>query len=190
MRVFIALNLPNDILLKLSYLQELLKETQANVLWVKPTNLHITLRFLGESDENLLKEACLAVRKTAKINNCFTASLAELGVFPDARKPHIIWVGLKKGKDQIKLLAASLDETLKEFGLAQENHEFSAHITIGRIKSGLNFKTLTEKITSLRLYFADTPTHFKIDKITLFRSKLAAGGAVYEALEDENLKIS
>ncbi len=190
MRVFIALNLPNDILLKLSYLQELLKETQANVLWVKPTNLHITLRFLGEIDENLLKEACLAVRKTAKINNCFTASLAELGVFPDARKPHIIWVGLKKGKDQIKLLAASLDETLKEFGLAQENHEFSAHITIGRIKSGLNFKTLTEKITSLRLYFADTPTHFKIDKITLFRSKLAAGGAVYEALEDENLKIS
>jgi len=190
MRAFIGLNLPHDILLKLSGLQTLLKETHADVTWVKQTNLHITLKFLGEINSKQLKKVCLALKKTAEVNHCFMSNLAELGVFPDARSIRLIWVGLDQKNQKIKQLAASLEDALEELKLAQEKRGFSAHITIGRVRSGLNLNKLSQEINTMRLYFADTNTHFKIDKITLFESRITACGLAYEALEEVNLRIS
>jgi 2'-5' RNA ligase len=190
MRAFIGLNLPNETTLKLSALQDILKETDAKVNWIKPVNLHITLKFLGEIGPEQLESAKIAVKNTADHFSCFTATLAELAVFPDTREPRIIWVGLGQGNDQIKQLAAALETALSGFGITQENRSFLTHITIGRVRSGANLKVLFEKISACRTYCADTPVHFKIDKIALFESKLTSGGPVYEKLAEENLKIN
>jgi len=190
MRAFIGLNLPNETTLKLSSLQDILKETGAKISWVKPANLHITLKFLGEIGPEQLETTKIALKNTADHFSCFTATLAELAVFPDTREPRIIWVGINQANGEIKQLAETLEVNLKTPGVKQENDNFLAHITIGRIKSKTNLKALSEKISAYRAYCAGTSVNFKIDKIALFESKLTSGGPVYEKLAEENLKMS
>ena len=191
MRTFIAIELPQKIIGTLSALQNQLKNTQADVKWVAPENIHLTLKFLGEVDEKKIEKIIQALEETAKDNQPFSIRLCALGAFPKINFPRVIWVGIDAGDEETKNIAFVLEEKLQKLGIPKEKRPFSSHITIGRVRSGLNREKLVKELNILAgqsaNYCADL--EFLTTKITLFKSTLTPKGPIYEILKEASFQI-
>jgi RNA 2',3'-cyclic 3'-phosphodiesterase len=190
MRTFIAIELPQDIKDAISRLQSKLKATGADVKWVSPSNIHLTLKFLGEIDEKTRDATIEVMQEIASDISTFSIKLGSIGAFPGIRSPRVIWIGLSQGHDQVKTIAQMLENELEACGLAKENREFSSHITIGRIRSLKNKDALAAGISKLGGPVTENPGEFLAGKITLFKSTLTPQGPIYEKLQETNLKTT
>jgi len=188
MRTFIAIELSGEIKEYLSRLQEKLKTSQADVKWVAPANIHLTLKFLGEIDDKTKDNVIGIVEDIAKDKNPFYLNIASLGAFPHIESPRVIWVGIDKGDAQVKEIAKALEEKLSKVGIPAEDKLFSSHITIGRTKSSKNRNNLAESMESLKGKVAEGIPELRIEKITLFKSTLTPKGPIYEVLKEAYLK--
>lgn len=178
MRTFIALELSEEIREELLRLQNELKKIDADVKWVNTENIHLTLKFLGEAEEAriaVVKEALAGIASRFKP---FEMSLFKLGAFPDLHRIRVIWVGLDKGCSDAEQIAQSIEAELDKAGFAKEDRAFRAHLTLGRVKTGRNKITLTDKISSLEV----EPKHCTINNITLLKSTLTPHGPIYTPL--------
>ena len=184
MRVFIAIELPREIREKLSQNQAQLKITGADVKWVEPQNIHLTLKFLGEIDEKILPQIIGILEDIAKTHKAFVMRLSSIGAFPKPSSPRVIWAGVDKGDLETKELAKILEEKLKNFGIPAEDRPFSSHITIGRTRTGLNIRNLVQGLNNLLNNFAGKNQEFAVGKITLFKSTLTPKGPIYEILKE------
>jgi 2'-5' RNA ligase len=187
MRTFIAIELPQEVKDKLAELQALLKKAGADVKWIEPENIHLTLKFLGEIDEDKSAKVAAAIEDIAKKSKQFRMSLASLGAFPRIEFPRIIWVGIDKGDKEITELAKVLEEKIEKLGIPKEERRFSSHITIGRVRSPLNKDKLAQALRDSGNYFSGRNVEFDVTKITLFKSTLGPGGPVYAALKEVTL---
>ncbi len=190
MRAFIAVELPAEIKSGLTRLQEELKASAADVKWVNPENCHLTLKFLGEINEKQKEGIIGAIKDTAQNNNPFAASIINLGAFPKMDFPRIIWVGLDKGDDRVKKIAAELEEKLEKIGFPREAREFSCHITIGRVRSGKNRLQLVRILKDLSDKPREKLPEFCIGRIILFKSTLTPQGPFYENVNEAALKTT
>jgi 2'-5' RNA ligase len=189
MRTFIAIELPKEIKEALASLQQGLKNSGADVKWVQPENIHLTLKFLGEIDEQVLAKIINILEVTAENQNSFYLNLSSLGAFPNMNFPRVIWIGIKKGDSQIQEVASKLEKEISGIGIPKENRAFSSHITLGRVKSGLNRDKLTKKLNELAGNFLkEGSCAFPVKKITLFKSTLTPQGPIYEILKEVPLK--
>ncbi|MFH0827731.1 MAG: RNA 2',3'-cyclic phosphodiesterase [Candidatus Omnitrophota bacterium] len=186
MRAFIAIELPQEIKTTLSRLQAKLKTAGADVKWVEPKNIHLTLKFLGEIDEQTIEKLNSCLEKIRKIKKPFTLNLSSPGAFPNPASPRVIWVGIKQGNTEIKEITLLLEKQSTEIGLTPENREFSAHITIGRTRSGKNRRELSKILSDLSQNSLEDNL-FTVDKITFFKSTLTSRGPVYEAIKEFHL---
>ncbi|MFA6383803.1 MAG: RNA 2',3'-cyclic phosphodiesterase [Candidatus Omnitrophota bacterium] len=187
MRAFIAIELPQDIKDSISRLQAKLKASGADVKWVPPSNIHLTLKFVGEIDATTQNGVCVLLNEIAAHTPPFTIRLAGLGAFPGSRSPRIIWVGLSQGQDQTKTIVDQLESGLEKYGIGRENRPFSSHITIGRVRSQKNMQHLTHDMSETEATIAEKLGEFKAGKITLFKSTLLPNGPVYEILQETSL---
>ncbi len=190
MRTFIAIELPKEIKTSLSRLQEQLKRTGADVRWVEPGNIHLTLKFLGEIDTEHLEKINLILEQTARKHTPFKTNISSLGAFPKIGFPRVIWVGIRQGDEETKKIAGYLEEEIEKIGIAKENKAFSSHITIGRVRSQKSKEKLIRELNNLAGYFGKENLAFTIKKITLFKSNLSPKGPTYEILKTANLKIT
>jgi len=181
MRTFIAIELPKDIKNILGNIQNELKQSQADVKWVKPDNIHLTLKFLGEIQEDLVKKIQLVLEEIAQKNSSFSIYLASLGVFPKLQYPRVVWIGLNNDQ-QILKIAKELEESLITIGIPAETRPFSSHITLGRSRSSSHRKELVEKIESLNKNLSLSLQEFRVSGITLFKSTLTPAGPIYEVI--------
>jgi len=188
MRAFIAIELPEDIRSALAALQEKLKTSGADVKWVEPQNIHLTLKFLGEIGDELKNKVCEALSCVAADNPPFAATINLIGGFPNIDYPRVIWVGIAEGDTQVKKIARELEDRLSKLGIAKEEHHFSSHITIGRVRSPSARKNLARSISGQAEYLSKENLVFDISKLTLFKSSLSPKGPLYEAQKEENLK--
>ena len=140
MRAFIAIDLPPKTKAAVSVLQEKLKNPGADLKWVEPDNIHLTLKFLGEIDPGQLDKINAIIEMVAKNNPDFVMHINSLGAFPKIDYCKVIWVGLDKGDSETKNLAQELEEKLEILGIPKEDREFSTHITIARLRSRLTVK--------------------------------------------------
>jgi 2'-5' RNA ligase len=148
MRLFIALTLPPEVQSELSRFIEILKPAAGSTIrWVRPTNLHLTLKFLGEVREQNSKQVLDAVRQVADETLPFTFSLQGSGVFPDWKRPRVLWVGVKSA-EPIVLLSGRLDKNLQTLGFSPEARPFNPHLTLGRVNDGISETHLKGLITS------------------------------------------
>ena len=97
MRTFIAIELPEEIQAAIAALQDELRLARAEVSWTKPENIHLTLKFLGEAEEQLIAQVTSACLETAAATAPFTLHVEEAGAFPNASRPRVLWVGLGGG---------------------------------------------------------------------------------------------
>jgi 2'-5' RNA ligase len=179
MRTFIAVELPEDIKKQIEVLQAPLKKTNAFVSWVKPGNIHITLKFLGEVAEEKIDEVFSATEAALRDVKGFKMNLKGMGAFPDLRRPRVIWVGGGKGEEELSGMAARIEDELKKIGYPKEKRKFSAHFTVGRVKSPKNIQKLMEMVQSKDFETED----IEVNEVTVMKSQLNPAGAIYTPLK-------
>jgi len=185
LRTFIAVELSNDFRHALTEIQNQLKSSDADVKWVKPDNIHITLKFLGSIPPKKVKAIKEFFPEIFDSSHVFDVQLANLGAFPSINKPKVIWAGLDDPDGRLKLLANHTEEFLCRLGFPKEHKEFKSHITLGRLRSFKNLNPLTEALQKTAV-----PSQMKqrIEKITFFKSTLTPQGPIYESLLTYTLK--
>jgi 2'-5' RNA ligase len=187
MRAFIAIELPKEVKEVLRDVQERLKASGADVKWVEPKNIHLTLKFLGEISDEQLHKITAILNDISKDKKSFLIRLSSLGAFPKINSPRVIWIGIDRGQQETKALAQALEEKIEKIGIPQEDRPFSSHITIGRTRSNLGRDKLVAQLNNLADYFKKMPQELTVDKITLFKSTLAPQGPIYEVLKEVSL---
>lgn len=190
MRTFIAIPLSKEIQKKISLLQNSLKDCKANIKWVDPGNIHITLKFLGEIDLDNLQKVIRETEYALRDKLAFHITISTLGTFPDPKYPKVIWLGIKAGEINIQNIAYALEEKLIKVGIPEEKKDFFCHITIGRIKSLLNKDEIIDRIKKLNSELINEEIKFSAEKITIFKSSLTPNGPIYEALKEITLKTT
>jgi len=177
-RCFIALDLPREVMKEIERLQEQIKKQKLFVgKFVEVENLHLTLKFLGEIDEDTVDRVKERLKKVEFKE--FESSLGDVGVFSSKYSSYIrvIWVKLK-GADRLQ---KQIDGVLD--GLFEKENRFMSHITLARVKKVSDRKGLIEYVKHLK----SRPFKFKVDKFFLKKSELKPEGPVYEDLESYEL---
>jgi len=185
MRTFIAVAISSEVREKLAQIQAEFRKGDPDVKWVEPENLHITLKFLGEVSENKLPDVIEKARLAVSEISNFRMHLSGLGSFPNLKSPRVVWVGTSEGKDELKKLNEKIEENLSNLGFAREKREFSAHLTIGRVRSLRGKGKLVKKIEEL----GNTDVgEFSVDKVLVMESQLSPKGPTYRIIEKIDLK--
>jgi len=190
MRAFIAIELPQQIKDSLSQIQKQLKESGADVKWVGPGNIHLTLKFLGEIDDEKIEKINGIIEDTARDKPSFKMHISSIGAFPKIDYPRVIWVGIDAGDSETKEVVKELEEKIQKIGIPKEERAFSSHITIARTRSALNRDKLVQKLKIISPEFGKEDLEFKVTKITLFKSTLTPIGPIYEVLKEANFKTT
>lgn len=178
-RSFIAIELDSHLQARLQEIQEQLKPLGADVKWVEPQNIHLTLRFLGDLNPKRLKEITKGLPEFLRGTPPFLIGVTGLGAFPSPQKPKIIWAGIAENHGELSLLAEKIENGVNTCGVAKEDREFSPHITIGRMRTFKNISKLADIISGYAISPALEQT---VHRVTLFQSTLTAQGPIHEPL--------
>lgn len=181
MRLFIAIELSDEIRDTLSQIQSHLKYAGADVKWVEKDNIHLTLKFLGEVDEKKAEEIKSVLCEIAKTTKPFETTLKDIGAFPKIESPRVIWAGLDKGVIESRALAAKIDDELSKIGFEKETRPFAAHLTVGRVRSPKNKEALKEKVLCYR---SSVISPHIASSVVLFQSTLTPKGPIYTKLHE------
>ena len=179
-RAFIAIDLPESIRSFLSEAQEALKLYGFRVKWVRPQNIHLTLKFLGNTA--IADTGKIAAAMALAARNCPVVSLAAkgVGVFPDVRRPRVIWAGLDGQLEVLANLQQTLDAHLADLGFPGETRAFKSHLTLGRVKGKIASDRMIAAIDKLKEFESES---FETHQIILFKSELRPSGAVYTKVQ-------
>ena len=133
MRLFVALDLPDDVRERIHDLVSAVRPLASNVRWVDPESFHVTLKFMGEQPESRLDEFESALSRVHV--NEFELIFRGCGFFPNPKSARVLWVGIEAG-EQLSKLASELDSRLAAVGIEKEKRAFSPHLTLARAKDG------------------------------------------------------
>ncbi len=154
--------------------------------WTRPEGFHLTLKFLGNVEEDRISKIAQAIRGVTDGFSIFTVSIGEVGVFPHTRSPRVIWVGAKSVGDDLVRLQEGIEKVLVPLGFPPQDRPFHPHLTLGRIKSddrrrdlGFDKKALTQWLLENQKRECD---RFEAKEVLLIKSDLQPSGAVYTSL--------
>ncbi len=180
MRSFIAIKLPETVQSSLAELQLELKSTGAHIRWVKPENIHLTLKFLGDTEEKAVDRIISALQGTCNTFEPFRLELRGVGLFPGVRSPRIIWAGVSCGS-ALTSIQSDIEKELSLLGFEKENRKFMPHLTLGRFKSSRGQKTIQKKVDHLR----DSSCGFvDVTSVSLIKSELSPAGSRYTRIAE------
>lgn len=153
----------------------------ARIQWVRTESMHVTVKFLGDVTEDSVKDIEQALRQVARGRATFTVEVGGLGVFPGARAPRVLWLGLAGEIDRLTALAQALDEALAELGYPRERRPFQPHLTLARIKDRGREVGQALDETGLLAHRMTLGT-LEVTALSLMKSDLTPTGAVYTRL--------
>ena len=180
MRLFIAANISSLVREELDERIRELASSDADVRWVALQNLHVTMKFLGRVDEARLSLIQERLKNLVAKTKPFTARLSTLGAFPNNQDPQIVWAGVGEGQKLFQELAVRVSDSMKDLGFKEENREYTAHVTLGRVRSKKNIKNLAKALLDKKY---DSQHPFAVDRLTLFESITDPRGAIYKVME-------
>lgn len=178
MRLFVAFDLSAEVRQALRELVSQLQRASAEARWVRAEGLHLTLKFLGELPEEklpALKEALARVSSPRAVEMEFRG----VGYFPHARRPRVIWVGVR-ASENLPDLAAQVETAVEPFGVAREPRAYVPHLTLGRFKGAKRLPRLLDQVSRLP---STEFGHVRTTEFTLYQSRLSPAGAQYTRLE-------
>ena len=180
-RGFIAIDIPIN--KKFLEMENEIKNTGADMKLVEPENIHVTLKFLGDTDEEKINEIENIIKNSVKNINTFNIKLKGSGVFPNKNYMKVIWIGLENA-EPIGEIAKKMDEQLQNLGFEPEKRGFSAHLTIARVKSSRNKEKLLQIIQKYQdVEFAT----IEVNLVKLKKSDLTPKGPIYTTLREVKL---
>jgi 2'-5' RNA ligase len=145
LRTFIAVELPAETRSYLFQSGQKMAENIPNraIRWVAPENMHLTLRFLGDTPEDKLPVIAAELDAITQQFQPFNLHLHELGCFPNRKRPRVIWAGLSGQLKPLNALQSRIEKAVQSLGWEAENRPFRAHLTIGRVKDSSQAARLT-----------------------------------------------
>lgn len=185
MRAFIAIDIAQDIKEKIGSLIKELSSPSDGIKWVRPENLHITLKFLGEVKEERLTGIIAVLKDIANVSRPFSLRIGGVGTFPEKKRPRVIWIGVEDS-EQLLTLQKEIDKRLCSLGFHSEDRPFTGHITIARLKEGAKTERLFEKLSPLK---QKDFGFIEVTEIVLMKSELRPDGARYEKVDVFTLEM-
>ena len=188
MRVFIAIDIDDKIRKTIADLQKQIDSKvdvkKGDLKWVEPNNIHLTLKFLGEISEEQVAETSEITKTVAQAHQKFNLEIESVGSF-GGRSAKIVWVGAKKGTDELLALQKDLDDLLAQAGYTKEDREFSAHLTLCRVNHPIAGLKMGEAIAQF--------SHLKLGSIAaeslcIYQSQLTPAGPNYTLLGEFKLR--
>ena len=178
LRSFIAIELPETAISALAGLQHELKKCGADVRWVKPENIHLTLKFLGDIGDEIVANILKIIETICRRSRAFDLEIKGTGAFPNLRAPKVIWVGVNSNAD-IDALQNEIEAGMSSLGFARENRTFTPHLTLGRFRSSQGKGPLLEKV---ELFKDRKYGLIDVGSIALMRSDLSPSGARHSVI--------
>ncbi len=179
MRMFVACEIPSKLKDELEDFQNSLKNEKDRIKWVEKQNLHLTMKFIGETEEKDLERIKQSL-SSVKFKS-FLTSVSDFGVFPHRGHIRVVWMGLSPA-DQINNLHEKIDSSLN----LEKDNRFQAHITLGRVKFIQDKEHFVKKVNEIKGKFKSEP--FKIDRFVLKKSVLTPEGPIYSDLTEFRLE--
>ena len=184
MRLFVAVELSAACTQTIAAFSEELRRRaiglapRARVAWVRPEQLHVTVRFIGDVDETRAAAIAAVLQPELSVKG-FEMTIAGAGAFPPRGAPRVFWAGVASGADALSALAHEAGERLVACGVEREDRPYRPHVTLARVRdaSGLRSPALFETLAEQR--FGVTP----VGAITLFQSQTSPKRATYVALQ-------
>jgi 2'-5' RNA ligase len=186
MRLFVALHLPDEMKKELyASFSGAVKGRVRGLRFVPPANVHITLKFLGETDEGLIPSIEKALKAVAEEAGAFTMNVGGAGAFPDAKRPRVVWAAVREGRDELAELAKAVDSGLEIPGFEAERRPFRGHVTVARVKG----PAATEAVAAVVAANEGRDFgSFEVESFSLVKSELKPDGAVYSDVAGFELK--
>ncbi|MHB0875095.1 MAG: RNA 2',3'-cyclic phosphodiesterase [Anaerolineae bacterium] len=184
LRLFVAVELPQPVVDALSEAQQGLKCRLGSqcVRWSDPRGTHLTLKFLGDTDEARVPDIESALTETCASFTAGKLRLSCLGVFPSLQRPRVIWAGLDGDDSSLASLQAAIETALARLGFPAEGRPFSPHLTLGRVRDGASTADYDAIAAALSAAPAVVPATLGVDEVSLMRSVLKPQGAEYTRL--------
>lgn len=181
-RAFLALDPPAEVRRRIADIQSGLKRTvQGKIGWVRPEGIHLTLKFFGNIGPQDVAAISEAVRGKTGAAAPLELAVRRIGVFPDLRRPRVIWLGTEGDVERLAALQQELDEAFAAIGITAEDRPFRAHLTLGRIKTASGLTGLAKAVADGGGAEAGS---FRAAGLILFRSELHPTGARYTKLAE------
>jgi 2'-5' RNA ligase len=181
LRLFVALELPDDVRAALARLQDELRDAGAPKLrWVRPEGIHLTLKFLGSVEE----------RRVAGIEKALDEAIEpfELALQPShvggfgGRRLRVVWVGLDGDVERLAALAARVDEAMSSEGFERERRPFAGHLTLARVPDDAPSEERARLVALIKAFEPEPLPSMRLSEVSLMRSILSPTGARYERL--------
>jgi len=148
------------------------------VRWEPVGKIHLTIRFLGDTDENLLPDILRAMRARAGGVPGIPITIGGVGMFPPAGRPRVVWLGCGDDSGRLTTFRAGLEEDLVTLGFPKDDRPFRPHFTLGRVRA----EGVPPHLTSIPKNTTFDPHHAIVSEIFLMRSVLTPGGAVHSVI--------
>lgn len=177
-RLFVAIEIGDGERRALGRIQSRLRRLLPSVRWVKPDTIHLTLRFIGDTEESRVGNAADALACAAAGCAPFDFTLRGVGAFPDARRPHVLWVGVEDPGGSLAALADRLNARLAAAGFPPEDRPFSPHVTIGRLRD----RAGGDCGSALSPLHDEPAARARAAGVCLFRSELTPAGPIHTVL--------
>ena len=169
--------LPGELRQRLATAIERLHPYAADVAWVAPANLHVTLKFLGQVEEARVSALADALRTALVDQRAVDVAVRGLGAFPSPTRPRVFWAGLEDATGGMTALAQRVDVCCARLGFPAETRDFAAHVTLGRVREARRQPALADVLAR--------PADFgrlRVERVSLMRSELSPRGARYSEL--------
>ena len=183
LRLFVAIELPEVVLDALRGIQDQLKGRAGAELvrWVEPEGIHLTVKFLGDTREELLPQLEAGIGEACSGVGPIALRLGRAGAFPSPRRPRVIWVGLEpaEGDDSLSRLQERIEVFSERLGFRREERPFTPHLTLGRLREERTAGAASQAARLLAEPPEVPPLSFTAQGVSLMRSTLRPAGAVY-----------
>jgi 2'-5' RNA ligase len=183
-RSFLAIELPKPILRKIEEVQGDLRSTRADVRWVNPEKIHLTLKFFGNIEESRIEPIFKSIEEPIRNTLPFSLEVRGVGAFPHLRNPRVIWMGLVEGREVLVSFQKQIETQLEKIGFQPEDRPFHPHLTLGRMKSS---RGKEELVGGMERHKEEEFGDFQVERVILFKSDLKPSGPIYTLLKEIKL---
>ena len=183
-RIFIALPTSLEVQNRLALIQSELMKSQADVKWDAPNKFHITLKFLGNVEQDKLSLLYNLMEKAILGRSAFEIVYKLVGAFPTVNNPRVVWTGAEPVKEMMDL-QLEVERVCTEIGIPREERLFHPHVTLGRVRSRKNISHLIDAIKSITFQ----PIGYECKEVLVMKSDLKPEGSIYTALKSFQLKV-